>query len=297
MSSQIYQIITDRVVSMLEAGTVPWRKPWAGGEEAPRSAVSKKEYRGINHFLLHCAGYSSPYWMSFKQAQERGGMVRKGEKGMPVVFWKQYEREDQEGNKRNIPVLRYYTVFNVAQIDGLKIELPELPRKEHRPIEEAEAIIANMPNPPAMIHGENRAFYRPLLDVVNMPAPELFDSPEEYYGTKFHELTHSTGHEKRLNRRPSNEVRHFGDKEYSREELVAEMGAAFMCAACGIERTTLENSAAYIASWLKVLREDQKAVVIAAAQAQRAADYIRGISFTAQATSTEAEPANLEAAA
>lgn len=295
MSSQIYEIITDRICAMLEAGTIPWRKGWAGGDATPVSAVSKKEYRGVNHFLLRCAGFASPYWLSFKQAQERGGHVRKGEKGMPVVFWKQYEREGENGEKRRVPVLRYYTVFNVAQIDGLRMEFPEPEIKAHRPIEEAEAIVAHMPNRPTIIHGEARAYFRPALDVVNMPAPGLFDMPEEYYGTLFHELTHSTGHESRLNRRPSTEPRSFGDPAYAREELVAEMGAAFLCAACGIERATLENSAAYIASWLKALRNDPKAVVIAAAQAQRAADYIRGISYGA--SQTEAEPANLEAAA
>lgn len=295
MSSQIYEIITDRICAMLEAGTIPWRKGWAGGDAIPVSAVSKKEYRGVNHFLLRCAGFASPYWLSFKQAQERGGHVRKGEKGMPVVFWKQYERETEDGEKRRVPVLRYYTVFNVAQIDGLHMDFPEPEIKEHRPIEEAEAIVANMPNRPIIIHGEARAYYRSALDVVNMPAPGLFDMPEEYYGTKFHELIHSTGHESRLNRRPSTEPRKFGDTAYAREELVAEMGAAFLCAACGIERATLENSAAYIASWLKALRNDPKAVVIAAAQAQRAADYIRCISYGAN--QAEAEPTNLEAAA
>lgn len=297
MSTQIYEIITDRVCAMLEAGTIPWRKGWAGGDLAAASAVSRKEYRGVNQFLLRASGYASPFWLSFNQARERGGSVRKGEKGMPVVFWKQYEREDQDGAKRKVPVLRYYTVFNVAQIDGLRLDLPAPEIKEHRPIEEAEAIVANMPNRPAIIHGEARAFFRPALDVVNMPAPGLFDMPEEYYAVLFHELTHSTGHETRLNRRPSTEPRHFGDTAYAREELVAEMGAAFLCGVCGIERATLENSAAYIASWLKALRNDPKAVVIAAAQAQRAADYIRGISYTAQATSAEAEPANFDAAA
>lgn len=295
MSTQIYQIITDRVCAMLEAGTIPWRKGWAGSDVAAASAVSKKEYRGINQFLLRAAGFASPFWMSFNQAKERGAMIRKGEKGMPVVFWKQYEREEQDGTKRRVPVLRYYTVFNVAQIDGLRMEFPEPEIKEHRPIEEAEAIIANMPNRPAIIHGEARAFYRPPLDVVNLPAPGLFDMPEEYYGTAFHELTHSTGHETRLNRRPSTEPRKFGDPDYAREELVAEMGSAFLCGVCGIERATLENSAAYIANWLQALRNDPKAVVIAAAQAQRAADYIRGIIYTA--SSTEAEPVNLDVAA
>lgn len=196
--------------------------------------------------------------------------------------------------KRACP-LRYYTVFNVEQIDGLKIELPEIPRVEHNPIAEAEAIVANMPNRPEIQHGPARCFYRPSMDFVNMPEIGLFAQAEEYYASLFHELTHSTGHESRLNRRSSDAPRHFGDKEYSREELVAEMGAAFLAAACGIEHATLENSAAYLQGWLSVLRTDAKAVIIAAAQAQRAADYIQGITYASN--QTEAEPGNLDAAA
>lgn len=302
MSSQIYQMITDRVVTMLEAGTVPWHKGWTGGAAVPVNAVTKKEYRGFNHFFLRSACFASPYWMSFKQAQERGGKVRKGEKGMPVIFWKRSEYSATntttgEDETRQGFILRYYTVFNVAQIDGLNMDLPEVPRTHHEPIAEAEAIVANMPKRPEIVHGQARCFYRPSTDTVNMPEMGLFDQTEEYYTALFHELTHSTGHESRLNRRPSTEIRHFGDKEYSREELVAEMGAAFLSAACGIEPATIENSAAYLQGWLSVLKEDSKAIIHAAAQAQKAADFIRGISF-ATSVPTDEEPATtIQAAA
>ncbi len=282
MSGQntIYEMITERVITLLEQGTVPWRKPWTGGSSSdmPMNLVSKREYRGINVFLLTCMGFSSRYWLSFKQAKEKGGHVRKGEKGTPVIFWKRYETEDRvTGEDIVLPVLRYYTVFNLEQIEDL--DAPDAPEPVHanfEPIAEAERIVQGMPKPPLIVHGEPRAFYRPAADTVNLPRPDLFLVPEEYYSTAFHELTHATGHESRLNRRPSTEIRHFGDKEYSQEELVAEMGSAFLCAQARIEQVTLENSAAYIANWLQVLKADAKMVVVAAAQAQRAADHILG---------------------
>jgi len=285
MSGQntIYEMITGRIVTLLEQGTVPWRKPWAGGraEAIPMNLTSKREYRGINIFLLACMGYSSRYWLSFKQAQEKGGHVRKGEKGTPVIFWKRYETADrQTGEVKEVPVLRYYTVFNLDQIDGVDApDAPEPVNANFEPIAEAERIVRNMPKPPLIVHGEPRAFYRPTADTVNLPRPGLFIEPEEYYSTAFHELTHATGHESRLNRRPSNEIRHFGDREYSQEELVAEMGSAFLCGQAGIAQATIENSAAYIDGWLKVLKGSPKLVVHAAAQAQRAADYILGRTF------------------
>ncbi len=280
MSGQntIYEMITERIISLLEQGTIPWRKPWSGGSSSdmPMNMKSKREYRGINVFLLACMGYSSRYWLSYKQAKEKGGQVRKGEKGTPVIFWKRYETEDRvTGEKKDVPVLRYYTVFNLDQIDGL--EAPDAPveiNTEFEPIAASQAIIEDMPDRPKIVHNEPRAYYRPGTDTVNLPKPELFAQREEYYSTAFHELTHATGHESRLNRRPSSEIRHFGDKEYSQEELVAEMGSAFLCAQARIDQVTIENSAAYISNWLQVLKADVKMVVIAAAQAQKASDYI-----------------------
>lgn len=282
MSGQlnIYEMITDRIIAMLEQGTIPWHKPWNDNKTTafPMNLASKREYRGINVFLLMAMGRTSRYWLSFKQAQERGGHVRKGEKGTPVIFWKRYEVEDRESKaKKDVPVLRYYTVFSLDQIDGIEApDAPEPVNLDFTPIEAAARIIEAMPQRPEIIHAAPRAFYRPSTDTVNLPRPELFAEPEEYYSTAFHELTHATGHEKRLRRRPSTEIRHFGDREYSQEELVAEMGAAFLCAKARIEQATLENSAAYIQGWLSVLKGSPKLVVHAAAQAQRAADFILG---------------------
>ena len=280
----VYEMVTDRILEALENGTVPWRKPWRGGTAAgsPVNLKSKKAYRGINVFVLHLQGFSSRYWATFKQAKDLGGKVRKGSKGTPVVFWKWIDKKgkDDDGNEivlDRYPILRYYTVFNLDQIDG--IDDPDAKAADDtpakfNPIEAAEKIVDEMPNRPEITHNEPRAYYRPSTDTVNMPKPELFDVPAEYYSTIFHELTHSTGHESRLNRDGITKLAAFGDDNYSQEELVAEMGAAFLCGHAGIENETIDNSAAYIDGWRKKLSTDKKLVVYAAAQAQKAADYI-----------------------
>ncbi len=279
--SQVYEIITDRIVGLLEQGTIPWNRPWTGtsGSGFPMNFKSKHPYRGVNVFLLAAMGFSSRYWLSFKQAREMGGNVRKGERGTPVIFWKKIQVEDPEkGEPKEVPMLRYYTVFNVNQVEG--VEAPDAPKPvvhEFNPISRAEAIIADMPNPPAIVHNEPRAYYRPRIDTVNLPRPELFTRAEYYYATAFHELSHSTGHEFRLNRKPSTVLRCFGDREYSREELTAEMGAAFLCSLAGIEQEVIENQAAYIQNWIKVLKGTPKLVVKAASAAQASTDYILNI--------------------
>lgn len=288
--ADVYQIVTDRVIELLEAGKVPWHKPWAGTEaQAPRNLVTNKPYRGINVWLLSAAGYGSPYWASFKQIKERGGSVRKGEKSSIAVFWKRLIVTDKETDeKKVIPFLRYYRVFNVEQTEGLDYPKPEVARpKDFNPIAEAERIIAAMPNKPSITHNEARAYYMPALDRVNMPKKELFDAEPEYYGTLFHELVHSTGHATRLGRKvKENEWSAFGSESYSKEELVAEMGASYLNALAGTFHTTAKNSAAYIANWLAALKNDRKMVVHAAAQAQRATDYILGVKHEETSTTT-----------
>ena len=278
----VYQIITDQILEHLEKGNIPWKKPWTGSNGSlPRSLESGKVYRGINLFLLSCSDFESPYWLTFNQTKKKGGQVRKGEKGTPIVFfqWKEYKDKDDNGEtvKKKRPILRFYVVFNIAQIDGI-----EAPKDEEakdfgfNPIEEAEKVVHNMPNRPQITHNEQRAYYRPSIDFVNMPKATSFAQNEEYYSTLFHELTHSTGHESRLNRSGITELVAFGDETYSREELVAEFGATFLCGHAGIGPTTVENSAAYIQGWSKKIKSDPRLIVTAAAQGQKAADFILG---------------------
>jgi len=272
-----YQIVTDRLVALLERGVAPWRKTWKA-TDVPRSMSSGKPYKGFNVFMLMATsmvnGYSSPWWGTFKAVKDRGGNVRKGEKSTPVVFWKFLDIEDKEtGETRKVPMLRYFNVFNADQCDGLNMAADGNPASAE-PIASAEDLFEGMPNRPEVRFGGDEAFYSPLLDQIQLPLRSSFVSPESFYATAFHEMVHSTGHESRLNRRGSDVPRHFGDPDYSREELVAEMGAAFLCALAGIERETEENSAAYLASWIKVLKGDPKMAVVAAGAAQKAADYI-----------------------
>ena len=276
----VYEIVTDRIIDLLEKGVVPWHKPWAGGRNsAPANLVSKKPYRGLNVWLLGSMGYSSPYWVSYKQATEMGGQVRKGEKSTMVVYWKMFETIDKvTKEKKTIPMLRYYNVFNVTQCDGLKYpEIEDIKVNDFNPIDEAEKIVTSMTNAPKIVHNEQRAWYRRDTDLVNMPIKESFDKEEEYYNTLFHELTHATGHESRLGRLQDS-VSGFGSTSYAKEELIAEMGASYLCAVAGIVDRTIDNSAAYIANWLTKLRNDKKLVVSAAGKAHAACDYILGVS-------------------
>jgi len=279
-TNKAYEVITDRMIDLLEKGTVPWRKPWAGHDLMPANLISKKNYRGINVFLLAAMTYDSPYWLTFNQAKQSGGTVRKGEKACPVVFWKWLDDKKNPTSQKKIPMLRYYHVFNAAQCDGLEDKVPVIETKdrEFNPIAEAEALATAMPQKPELTHSHSRAFYRPTQDLVNVPRPELFNSDEEYYSTLFHELVHSTGHEKRLGRHDNKTFEMFASNTYSQEELVAEMGCAYMCGTCGIMEQTIDNSAAYISGWLKQLKNDKAFVIKAAGQAQKAVDYILGSS-------------------
>ena len=271
-----YDVITARIVEKLEQGTVPWRKPWNVETGAPRN-IRGTHYRGINVFLLGCQAFESPYWLTFNQARELGGSVKRGERGSPVVFWKWLEKVSSEtGQKERIPLLRYYTVFNVLLCEGVSVPNLEQPVKAHQRIEECERVVQGYENGPAVNHGGGVAFYNSAADQVTMPSPERFTTPEEYYSTLFHEFGHSTGHRSRLAREGVTDPKRFGSHEYSREELVAEMSAAFLAGRCGIEPCTLDNSAAYIGSWLRVLRKDSRMLVSAGGQAQRAADWILG---------------------
>ena len=281
-NKDIYQSVTDRMVAALEAGTVPWQSPYLGAFGLPQNFVTRKAYRGINVWLLALAGYSSPFWMTYKQAQELGGNVRKGEKGSLVVKYGTFETEaENSGEKEQRMYLKGYTVFNACQIEGLEFPQPEIQPVPSDSCGEARMIVAGMPNRPAIKHGTSQAYYTPGTDVVSMPEMENMSSPEAYFSTLFHELTHSTGAPHRLNRKSlvENKGIHASKQTYAEEELVAEMGASFLNALAGIFEDQSENSAAYPAGWLKALKNpDAKSWIIrAAAQAQKAADFIVGV--------------------
>jgi len=276
----VYEVITQRIIYQLESGVAPWHKPWKarGKSGLPRNLVSGHEYRGINVWILLSSGYASPYWLTFRQAKELGGHVRQGATGLPVVYWKfgtrEVQDEDEIIEKRSV-LCRYYTVFNVEQCGGIpRPEKHTEPAPELNPIEACANVVNGWATKPNIQHGGDQASYHKLQDCVRMPIMANFDGVEEYYSTLFHELTHSTGHPGRLNRSTLMDAESFGDEQYSREELVAEMGAAFLCGITGIENKTINNSSSYLQSWLLVLRSDSRLVLVAAGQAQKAADLI-----------------------
>ena len=276
MNIQSYERITERIVTLLEQGTVPWHKPWKVNTGLPRNLISKKPYRGINVFLLMAMSYESPHWLTFRQAIQLGGNVKKGEKACPIVFWKRMETEDKEsGEPKKAPLLRLYHVFNAAQCEGLK----DAPGEIQMPVTKPAEIVAKMPQPPVVKHGMAKAFYSPREDCVGMPEPERFESEASYFATLFHELIHATGHEKRLKRASIAERNGYGSDPYCKEELIAELGSAFLCGYANIIDRTIDNSAAYLEGWLKQFQNDRTLIVYAAAQAQKAADFILGRTF------------------
>ncbi|MEZ6061098.1 MAG: zincin-like metallopeptidase domain-containing protein [Planctomycetaceae bacterium] len=298
----IFQEVTDRIIEYLEQGVVPWRNPIARGtgDGWPKNLSSGKRYRGINVLLLTMqswsSGYSSDFWLTFKQARAAGGTVRKGEKGSLVTFWKMYDTKDKAtGEEITVPVLKHYTAFNLEQIDGIAI--PDVPA-EHpeavpfEPLQQCEAIVAGYVNGPQIEYGGSKAVYRPMCDTVTLPAPERFATREDFYGTLYHELSHSTGHSSRLDRGLDSSPAPFGSPDYSREELVAEISAAFLCAAAGISPPTIEQSAAYINNWIGVLKGDKRLVVSAAGAAQKSADRILGTTFDEAADGEAANASN-----
>ena len=279
----VYQTITDQVVAMLDAGVAPWRSPILGRSSAghPKNLNTGKAYRGINVFLLaftaYAKGYESSYWLTFNQVKERGGNVKKGEKSAMVVFFKQYETKDRTtGDDVKIPVLRYYNVFNaLAQCDGIDVpDKATYTPTDFVPLDAAAAIVAGYAGGPVVRHGGSCAYWRPATDEVQIPEPSRFVSSEDYYATLFHELAHSTGHSSRLDRKLDTAPNSFGSTEYGKEELIAEMTAAFLCGRCDIAPATLANQTAYLAGWIKTIKQDKKLIVSSAGAAQRAADWI-----------------------
>ncbi len=277
MNTKVYEIITERIVSLLNDGVCPWRRPWNLMPIAPQNFATGRKYSGINLFLLSVIGYEVPLFLTFKQVSERGGTVKKGSRGVPVVYWGTLDSEelDAEGEAKKVRFLRYYTVFNAYQIDGVPFPKVESRTGEaFKPVEMAEAVVSAWASGPRIVHGFRGAAYLPGADVIQMPSAGSFDTPAAYYGTLFHEMGHATGAPGRLDRKMSGR---FGSEDYSREELVAEMTSAFLCAHCGLDNSTIPQQAAYLAGWLKALKAEPKLVITAASQAQRAANMILGI--------------------
>lgn len=283
----VYTEVTNQIIEALEQGVKPWECPWQKDAAALPLRVTGDSYRGINHVLLNlkawAQGYRNPVWMTFKQAKDLGGMVRKGEKSSLVVKYGTYEAKDEapEGGMeaKTRGYLKAYRVFNVQQIGGLDDQFPTPDEAEPlatRPIEQLSHIAANMIESMGVGYAEggDRACYVPSLDKVHMPELPKFKAAELFYSTLFHELSHATGHKRRCDRTDQKAGSKFGNAVYAMEELVAEISAAMMGAQLGFQPGHIEDSAAYVQSWLKVLRDDKRAIVKAATAAQRSADYL-----------------------
>ncbi len=290
--SKAYLAVTDRIIQVIEeTNDLPWHRPWRRGRKMliGRNHLSQRHYRGINAFttalFTDIAGYDSNDWLTFKQAAMAGGNVRRGEKGIPIVFFSLLARESSEGSNelsRAIPFAKYSVVFNACQCEGITytpLSVPNEPEYQHDPIARAESLISAFRDKPRISHETpDQAFYTPILDKINVPALSEFREREAYYATLFHEFVHATGHKTRLARKSITEGHGYGTHDYSKEELIAELGSCFLSSEAGIISQTLHSSAAYIHHWLKVLRENPHWLVQSANAAQRAVEFLMGTS-------------------
>ena len=282
MSKSVYEMVTDRIIEQLENGLIPWEKPWTGVRCGAFNRVSKKSYSLLNQYLLSKTGE----WATFKQWSDLGGKIRKGEKSEIIVFWKilPVEEVQEDGSKiiKQIPLLKYINVFHISQVDGVE-PLPKEELHDIEPIEKAESILQDYWTREHIkvehVKGD-KAFYSPMKDLIQLPLFEQFKNANEYYSTAFHESVHSTMKESRCNRAEERKGKlvAFGSEEYSKEELVAELGSASLMNIIGIEtKKSFKNSTAYIQNWLQVLRNDVKFIVSASSRAEKAVNYILNI--------------------
>lgn len=281
MSVNVYDMVTERIIEQLKQGIIPWQKPWHGIRSGAYNRITNKPYSLMNQMLLQHDGE----YASFKQwTTDLGGHVRKNAKAEIIVFWKiqPVEEEKEDGTKvvKQIPILRYYNVFHISQVDGVEPkEVPQL-NKEIEPLEQAEKVKEDYKTREHLRIEEvvtNKAFYSPSFDYVQVPCKEQYEHIEEFYSTLFHELIHSTGHKTRLDRLDTTAKAHFGNETYSKEELTAECGSAMIMNLLGIETTgTFKNSTAYIQNWLQVLKNDNHFIISASSKAEKAVKYILG---------------------
>jgi len=281
----VYKIITDRIIKQLEQGTIPWRKVWNGKESMPKNGSTGKEYRGINVFMLALSGSTHPEWFTFNQIKALGGSVKKGAESNIVCYFNFLDspQETEEVSSDKMPVnpnrvafLKYYRVFNFEQTEGISSEWDPKSLSRFEKIKNCEDVIEGYLDKPEIRHSDyGRCYYKKSLDYVHMPKPEFFESTKDYYSVLFHELGHSTGHEKRLNRKSLTKKTKFGSSAYSKEELIAEMTQAFLSGHCGIDTQKNQDlSASYIKGWLSKLKNNKRLVITAATQAQKSTDYI-----------------------
>lgn len=270
----MYEVINNMIMEKLQNGKMPWKQTWNNFGPA-RNYVSTRPYRGINALILNNTDYEYPLFLTFLQVKELGGYIKKGSKSIEVIYWKTLEFENDEKTKR-IPFLRYYNVFNIDCVEGVKLKLPASYAND--PIGCCERIINDMPSKPIIEHGGDEPHYNRREDKIKIPHSENFILSDEYYATLFHELAHSTGHESRLNREECINPSVYGSRDYCKEELVAEIATCFLCGEAGIANKTIDNSAAYIQFWVQrlthVLKEDNMVFVRASALAQKATDFI-----------------------
>lgn len=273
------KIITNKIIAELEKGRIAWKKDWKS-YTLPMNLETKREYSGINMLLLSMNDYSNPYWATFKQIINQKGSVKAGEKATKVIFWKLIDSGSTIINKRTnkpeavmIPYLKFYNVFNVEQTT---LNIPNPQAREIKPIEDCEKIISGYKDCPSVSFDSDRAYYKPESDTITLPIKETFRSDEGYYSTYFHEMVHSTGHKDRLNRFTNTNDIHFGNETYSKEELIAELGNAYLCAKAGISNKTITNSTAYLGGWLKALKADSSMLIQASTKANKAYNYILG---------------------
>ena len=288
----LYEVVTNKILDEIEkTGKLNWVKEWKtkqGTNAFPMNGISKKRYEGINFFLLSMHDYVSPYWLTYKQVEQLGGNVRKGEKSTMIVFWKVNEytklnTTTQQDETKKVPLLRYYNVFNVEQCDNVIIKgdavtAPATEYSENEKIDIAQNIVDNYQTREAIrynVKESDRAYYQPSTDSITMPLLNQFNSSQSFYSTFFHEISHSTGHKNRLNRKEVVETSFFGSCDYGTEELTAELTSAFICAEIGISNENTErNSIAYLKNWKNAIKGDKKLFLMASQRASKSAKYI-----------------------
>jgi len=269
MKNNVAEIVTKRIIDEMSKGKIPWKKPWLS--TLPKNYISKKEYRGINFLLLSLFNFKDAYFITFKQANNLGGTIKKGEKSIPIIYWNIIEEKNEDtGKKETRAFMRYYNVFNISQCDGIDFKVEK--KYNHKKDSNYEEVFNNYKDSPKLVFG-NEAKYNPGSDIVTIPKIETFKNKLDYYSTLYHELIHSTGSQTRLKR--FNEV-NTSSYSYGKEELVAELGAAFLCARYGIDNSQVKYSASYIQGWLRQIKNDPRLIISCAGKAQKAVDYIVG---------------------